>query len=172
MNVYSSSPDAGLIFLFTVPSLMSQYPWSVSAWLCWSTQTAHSLLKAEPHPASGLKPTCLLSPALSLAGLSVCCRCGSQQLGKWKIVHNENCSFFIMKNCSCPEGGLLVPAARTLRTWWLQPWERHPGHEPPDLLSSQPNLAFWEMPRDWPKGRIWPTGGSGPTSSFIPGSTA
>lgn len=51
------------------------------------------------------------------------------------------------------EGGVLVPAARTPRTWWLQLLESLPGREQGCLLSSQLHLGLWLMPRACPEGK-------------------
>ena len=85
-------------------------------------------LHTEPNSSSGLKPpACSLKFVLRLADnlLALAFAAGAA----------TSSQEIIIKNHSWTESGVLVLAARTPRTWGLQPLEGQPGHTHPHVWS-------------------------------------
>lgn len=131
INISSSPQDAGLVFFIYsscydiwIPQICF-LPWFPPLWLCCSTEMCPSF--ERPVDSAHLSQTLTLLKPCSLQFLLWLTE-DLLALLTYTADPVASSQEIMVKNCSWTEGGALVPASGTLRTW-LQLLESQPAHD-------------------------------------------
>lgn len=158
INISSSPQDAGLVFFIYsscydiwIPQICF-LPWFPPLWLCCSTEMCPSF--ERPVDSAHLSQTLTLLKPCSLQFLLWLTE-DLLALLTYTADTVASSQEIMVKNCSWTEGGALVPASGTLRTW-SQLLESQPAHDTSVFCLYSSPCGFGWCPGPALRGGVWP----------------